>query len=257
MSAYALPGLFPPLPRREYAPREPLHHDDKSSKRTTTNLIDSTAERVGISVKEAKLDSALLVHSLAQNETSTATIPRSRRRTRVDNCNGETSISSKEDEAMQFELSITFGGNKYTATRSWPSICKFRKDLIRNVRSIEIPELPSLHPPGVLCRSFSFLQNLLCSYAPTLEGWLRTVTVLVPPDNPILSHFLHESETKDMYCNQGGGMGKLHGEKHILTAIEESETEEDDDSKVEEMVFNKVSDAPPCFQFRPQDTKSF
>ena len=236
MSAYALPGLFPPIPRKS---------DEASCSHPSSGVAanhEDTSDRVGISVKDARIDSALLVHSLATNNDTSSTIsPRSRRRT----IRGEWSGESSKDEAMKFELSVSFGGNKYTTTRSWPSICKFRKDLIRSVRSIEIPELPSLHPPGVLCRSFSFLQDLVCSYVPTLEGWLRKVTVLVPPDNPILSHFLHESETDCIdttATTTTSSQWKLESDKfpsftHLLGAIEESVEENDDkDDRVDDIM---------------------
>ncbi|KAL7575807.1 hypothetical protein ACA910_003132 [Epithemia clementina (nom. ined.)] len=246
MSAYALPGLFPPLPRQEFSSERSSFNFEDDAKPCSSSNYNESPGRVGISVKDAKIDSALLVQSLAQNELSPTSSPRSRRRTRSDPTR-EVSSTSK-DEAMQFELSVSFGGQRYTTTRSWPSICKFRKDLIRNVRSIEIPELPSLHPPGVLCRSFSFLQNLVCSYAPALEGWLRTVTVLVPPDNPILSHFLHEEEASDMNCYRPVAVEfeKLPSVKHLLNSIEESETEGDDE-RGDDIMFEKAPEGAIAF----------
>ena len=238
MSAYALPGLFPPLPKQNHNATSTYAVSSQVEPKTMTHdegTSGSNSTRVGISVKEAKLDSALLIHSLASNETCGSNAARSRRRRARNDPKRETNVDSK-DEAMKFELTVTFGAQKYTTTRSWPSICQFRKDLIRNVRSIEIPELPTLHPPGVLCRSFSFLQDLVCSYAPSLEGWLRTVTVLVPPDNPILSHFLHEEETEGLYCNRVEDKSQLFqktASSSMLDAIEESETEEEDDDGVD------------------------
>mmetsp|Transcript_21506 Transcript_21506/g.46622 ORF Transcript_21506/g.46622 Transcript_21506/m.46622 type:complete len:270 (-) Transcript_21506:172-981(-) len=224
MSAYALPGLFPPLPSystrkevvessfslssstttaKEVGPAEAAlqeSREDESSRLHNNKDSSSSSERVGIAVKEGKIDSAMLVQSMANPgvDVHNHNSPRSRRRLR-NRSSGSTpahqeSNNTQEEEAIQFELSVSLGGRKYTAVRSWPSICQLRNDLIRSLPPDDkIPELPRLHEPGVLARSFSFLHQLVKSYAPTLEGWLKTVADLVPHDNPILSHFLYEA----------------------------------------------------------------
>uniref|UniRef100_A0A7S2VDT3 Uncharacterized protein n=1 Tax=Entomoneis paludosa TaxID=265537 RepID=A0A7S2VDT3_9STRA len=239
MSAYALPGLFPPLPgpyknaspksdappfsqEKEIVLRE-SREDSSSTSRDSSD--ENGSHKVGIAVKEAKINSALLVQSMANGDSNSNLSPRSRRRLR-----NRTEESNCEEEAMQFELSVSLGGRKYTATRSWPTICKLRKDLMRSLQSCEIPELPSLHEPGVFCRSFSFLHELVKSYGPSLESWLRTVAELVPHDNPILSHFLYEeSDSENDLCNPI--LVKELEERSsttFLDAIDETEYEEEE-----------------------------
>lgn len=234
MSAYALPGLFPPLPKQyEYTSFStadfslfPFERREDSPCAAKADVC--TEDRVGISVKDGKIDSALLVQSLAKPDKPATHGNRSRRKTVDSNPRDRKGAVPSQDEAMQFVLSVSFAGQKYTTVRSWPSICQFRKDLIRNLRPCEIPELPSLHPPGVLYRSFSFLQSLVTSYVPTLEGWLRDITALVPHDNPILSHFLYDSESNTTDCGNSVLVEELENRSNSSTrldAIEESETE--------------------------------
>lgn len=250
MSAYALPGpgLFPPLPSQfeESAPasalssgKENIPFDQKevfeedvsvqheSREDVCTVLRDpKSSERVGIAVKEAKINSALLVQTMANADSNRNNGQLSQRRLR-----SRHEHLTSEDEAMQFELSVTLGGRKYSAIRSWPSICKFRKDLIRSLSSYEIPELPTLHEPGVLYRSFSFLRCLVESYAPTLDTWLKRVTALVPHDNPILNHFLYEESFVENQADcsvQNFKEVEKRSSDSQLDAIDETEYEEEE-----------------------------
>ena len=244
MSAYALPGLFPPLSYGYEVSKPAGPSSDKDSSKSilgesrsedqNQSFSEPRKSAVGIAVKEAKVDSAMLVQSIAKGTSSASTSPNARRRVR--NRNGEN-MGKAEEEALQFELSISIGGRKFTTTRSWPMICRLRKDLMRSLQSCEIPELPSLHPPGALCRSLSFMHDLVKSYVPSLEGWLRTVADLVPQDNPILSHFLYEEfeEENNSYTPTASPALEKQLEERSksftnlkLYAIDETEYDEDD-----------------------------
>lgn len=87
------------------------------------------------------------------------------------------------------------------------------------------------HHGGVVGRGFSFLQALIRSYTPALEGWLRQVTVIVPPkDSPSLMQFLWEplvrrtsSETARVVVGSSAS-ASLSSLQH-LDIIEESEND--------------------------------
>jgi hypothetical protein len=267
MSAYALPGFFPPLTNVFSSPKvgvasstsSPcLFGSDDSSleKEEKVNDCNATDERstlvepdqnVGIAVKEAKIDAARLIHALTtrstaatrqQQQAAASASPassdhcqaNSHTRSRRRNHPQHTTVTPQED-AMQFELSISFNGRKYTAMRTLPSLLQLRRDLMEEVENRQrifqsagfepprhparfysdcddddkkcqdqdvcIPELPRLAEDcpwtAQASRGFSMLQGVLSSYAPTLEGWLRNVTKLVPPnDSPSWANFLWE-----------------------------------------------------------------
>jgi hypothetical protein len=259
MSAYALPGFFPPLTSVFSSPKvgfasstsSPcLFGNDNSSLEKEEKINDCDAQveaeqNVGIAVKEAKIDAARLIHALTTKSTTTtrqqqqataSTAPSdhsqatSHTRSRRRNHPQHTSVTPQED-AMQFELSISFNGRKYTAMRTLPSLLQLRRDLMEEVENRQrifqsagfepplhparlyadyddedkrcqdqdvcIPELPRLAEDcpwtAQASRGFSMLQGVLSSYAPTLERWLRNVTKLVPPnDSPSWANFLWE-----------------------------------------------------------------
>jgi len=248
MSAYALPGLFPPLPPL-YAKSQSFTHDFHYVSSGEKGVLQETKEeekvhcaqgdaapnkRVSISVKEAKVDSALLVQSLANGEKGGGNSPSSRRRLRM----RSDEISKAEEEALLFELSVSLADRKYTTTKSWPSILKLRKDLLRNLQKYQIPELPCLHPPGVLCKSLSFMHELVKSYIPTLQCWLRAVTDLVPQDDPILSHFFYEDLGEENNLSNPVLVKQLEERSRTnsnlqLDSIDETEYEEGEDIFIE------------------------
>jgi hypothetical protein len=276
MSAYALPGFFPPLTNVFSSPnvgfasstsRSSLFGNDDSSlekeeKVNDYNAIDERVgpeQNVGIAVKEAKIDAARLIHALTTKSTTTtrqqqqagaSTTPvssdhsqaNSNTRSRRRNHPQHTSVTPQED-AMQFELSISFNGRKYTAMRTLPSILQLRRDLMEEVenrqrifqsagfepprhparlysdyddddkscqeQNVCIPELPRLAEDcpwtAQASRGFSMLQGVLSSYAPTLERWLRNVTELVPPnDSPSWANFLWEPVPEPMDAGSYG-----------------------------------------------------
>jgi len=248
--------------------------DDKEEQKEAEDVAqdahDSGARRneiveVEIVVKEAKIDPARLVQSLASSAPTTKLADgcRSRRRSRPrpaaavsggsnavgDDHEDDDDAAAKitpQEESTEFELSIAYNGRTYTAFRSLTSILRLRRDLVSEVErargggkggircattvpgeksagdtanrpAVSIPEVPRMmmdddgmsngtfaasasserggrgNSVGVVGRGFAFMQAVIRSYTPALEGWLRHVTTLVPPkDSPSLTRFLWE-----------------------------------------------------------------
>lgn len=106
---------------------------------------DITSPReVGISVREAKIDLVKLVKSLT---TSTKTKSRKRdtnpppppvvhtKQSSDVNASDEEEEDDPHKEAIQFELSISFNGRTYSATRTLPNIIQLRNNLISEISS--------------------------------------------------------------------------------------------------------------------------
>ena len=201
MSAYALPDLF----------HTPSHFSFSEEKREDT-------ESVGIAVKEAKVDSALLIQSLVSKPKQSTQSYR-KRRSRP-GCESVSTTPSCQ-EALKFELSISFNGRKYTALRSLPSFEALRRDLLEEVNE-DIPELR--FEESVQGYSFSFLQNIVQSYVPTVERWLREVTKRVSPTaSPSLRSFLWEPVSTPVYLHRDSSCSSQ------LDRIEETEKDESDE----------------------------
>jgi hypothetical protein len=145
--------------------------------------------------------------------------------------------NTPHDEAIDFELSISFNGRKYNATRTMQCIVQLRDDLIREMNyrkqwlqirraseqpfhsdhspnvtadaeddslNIQIPEIPPMTgdtaTPGVgfVGRGFTMLHAMVTSYVPVMERWLRNVVVIVPQDSECLTNFLWEPLSSEM-----------------------------------------------------------
>jgi len=204
MSAYALPDLF-------HTPSKFSFMEEKREE----------SENLGIAIKEAKVDSALLIQTLTgqTKQSTTSSSQRKRRRARMgcDTCSPHPSYH----EALGFELSISLNGRKYTALRSLPSFEELRNDLLEEVDT-DIPEL--CFDESIEGHSFSFLQGILQSYIPTVERWLKEVTKRVSPtSSPSLRSFLWEPVTKPEYLHRDSSCSSQ------LDRIEETETDELED----------------------------
>jgi|EP00979_Chaetoceros_neogracilis_P001477 hypothetical protein len=138
--------------------------------------------------------------------------------------------SNAQDDAIQFTLSISFNGRKYTATRALPSFVKLRNDLMLELANrkktsvrfqnpsdqdvfyeskqahgeeedVVIPELPiggdqiddgkSSGLMGMAGRGFRGLQDTVKQFCPPMEDWIQSVAALVP-SSPTLANFLWE-----------------------------------------------------------------
>lgn len=306
MSAYALPGLFPPLKSsadessdtkkrngdssQGTVLQSPLHDvlgdaqtaflapgsipfgpplfssscpsrlsllSPSTSTSTSSSSSSSTRgtsriDEQGISVKQAKIDPVRLLQS-AKGFNRMQPQPRkiTRRRNSRERLSDLVPLSPGEskdktsacsevqcngtDEAIEFELSISFNGRKYTATRTLQRIFQLRDDLIfemetrrqwlqfhkgesiasgaRNTQQqnsfdqemyIEIPEIPPITGDergngimgGFVGRGFTLLHAMATSYVPVIEGWLRNIMAIVPQDSECLTDFLWEPLSK-------------------------------------------------------------
>lgn len=224
MSAYALPDLFQTPSHHHFSFVQEEKHDDDD-------------DAIGIAVKEARVDSALLIQSLVGASTTTKQSTNSstmlhhhkRRRPRTTTGWSDPSASTCErscQEALKFELSISFNGRKYTALRSVPSFEELRRDLLEEVvDAVDIPELPFDEEPVVQGHSFSFLQGILQSYIPVVEGWLREVTKRVSPAaSPSLRSFLWEPMSRPEYLHRDSSQSS---QLDRIDETEVDETEED------------------------------
>ncbi len=207
MSAYALPGLFPPVSNSTDCGNDgdrfintsfqsPLHQQNEASSfagllKASVDLLsvpsftssggtkcdvfdssitkssssgDTRSEERGIAVKEAKIDPFRLIQSVtggsSRNQAQSRKVMRrrgSRERLSGDSTSPQNSpVKRKQampfgeddyqqqpnnpkgnphDDAIEFELSISFNGRKYTATRTLQCITQLRDDLIREMNA--------------------------------------------------------------------------------------------------------------------------
>jgi hypothetical protein len=249
MSAYALPGFFPPIASPapshsdvgdssgttdEASRNVPLHEEDRSTLSTIFRAsVDrfyqpaagkkNTEDKPGIQVKEAKIDPVRLVQCVTQSPRSQSQ-PSKKSHTTNRNTTGDekaSSVGDPHDEAIEFELSISFNGRKYTAMRTMQCIVQLRDDLISEMNSkkrwlqmrssensfnaaddedinVQIPEIPPIAGSGFVGRGFTMLHAMVTSYVPAMEGWLDSVMAIVPQDSECLMNFLWEPLPNDL-----------------------------------------------------------
>ena len=223
MSAYALPGLFPPLPffhndvnisisigdcsstlnleygslekeeKVEYEPRTTILFAETV---LSTSCCDS--DQIEISVKDGKIDTMQWIQSLTSNAalllSANAARKRSPRRRNSPPLNPElverSTSCSAEELAMQFEMSISWNGRQYMVVRSLERMRCMREQLVIELEMMKmkttapVPELPLLPDNGGCSnQSFALLQGMLRSHIPTVEIWLNQVFALVPRVN--------------------------------------------------------------------------
>jgi hypothetical protein len=273
MSAYALPGLFPPIYTESSqsgdcssgmsssaasSPTSPLH-EQKDSSRISDILI---------AVKEAKIDPVRLVQwitgsSRTQQQPQRKTLRRRGSRERLDTPQQSPASSKRllqheeknsgagtpHDEAIEFELSISFDGRKYTATRKrWLQIQRAAEpsSFENSVNSsnveediiIQIPEIPPMTGDdsgsgvGFVGRGFTMLHAMVTSYVPIMELWLRNVMAIVPQDSECLSNFLWEplaSETPlDFPSKSCTSLATLDSIKELEYNTEDDDSDDDE-----------------------------
>lgn len=270
MSAYALPGLFPPIefekPKADsgsssstggsgsvsvasalherLSPEDVLGVTAKEENFRESEHADETM--IGIAVKEAKLDPVRLVQSITGPS-----------RPHISQC----SKANPHEDAIEFELSISFNGRKYTAMRSMQCIVQLRYDLISEMNfrkqwlhtrrqhsqdakdedgdTIQIPEIPPMAGEegsgGFVGRGFTMLHAVLSSYCPAMERWLLSVAKIVPLDSESLSNFLWEPLSKEAAVDFAQSCSSLKSLSSIpeLKGYGLVEEEEDEDSEDE------------------------
>lgn len=124
---------------------------------------------------------------------------------------------------MDFELSLEVKGRVTTVVRTMESIRQLCKDLLSY--STTVPELPALKND---CLGFTLMHDSLRVYSPLLGHWFREVIPLVDSSNT-WSDFWYPDNT--VSCNSLMNSLLLHrmSAPVMLHAIEESESESDDD----------------------------
>lgn len=143
----------------------PLHHkasgECTSSSSSASDLQGNSG--VVIAVKEAKIDAERLIKSLTSKpdpkrtasknftpasdvsedsghaSSTSSSSPRRRRRSKkgasVEDASGALRKCDPHEEAINIDISVSFNGREYTATRTLPRILQFRCDLIEEFRA--------------------------------------------------------------------------------------------------------------------------
>ena len=160
-----------------------------------------------------------------------------------------SSETNSHDDAIQFTLSISFNGRKYTATRALPSFVKLRNDLMQEIarskkskvrfhdqttpsqhnqdvfyesreheEEVVIPELPTDGNIGMTGCGFRGLQETVKNYCPPMESWIRNVAALVP-SSPTLANFLWEPLHKSINFDSTSNFGNAHNFTNSLGGL--------------------------------------
>lgn len=180
------------------------------------------------------------------------------------------------EDAIKFEISVSFNGREYTATRTLPRILQFRYDLIEEisarrmwrerrrkrkgaskppemakVRDLSddedessqdgsIPELPRLSEDAAGSSGFTMLNALLRPYGPALERWLHSVIDIVPHDSQCLTQFLWEPLAgQATSCKERrGSYERRSSSMSTLGAIQETDDLDQYDSDTDNYLLN-------------------
>ena len=217
MSAYALPGLFPPVDNsfgfslniKPFAMNDFCEVSSVEEKVEFDPLQDDDeCDSLLVSVKEARVDPLLLIQSLTKKATAASKrkLQRCNLRRR---CDMETSSSqASQESAMEFVLNVEHEGRRYTAIRSLARIRALHRGLVKEAEiinsgscplmghqtfSVRVPALPKMQDE---CGSlgFTLLQDVLRSYSPSLNKWFQEVLAEFPSlqRSPSLSDFFYE-----------------------------------------------------------------
>jgi hypothetical protein len=219
MSAYALPGLFPPIPL-----------DGKVNYSFDSYLIDVCTQKeekveydapvVGIVIEEAKIDALELVKALTEKKQ--AKVPRGRLRSRStgskcfrqspsEQINQYHVKSSPVEVSMIFTLRVSLNGRTFNVVRNLARIRCLYNELIEEMEYYDnqttysnldpvlcptserhVPAFPSIQE-GVSTTSFGILNAQLKQYTPSLQNWFNDVFAIVSPNDSLcLSYFLCE-----------------------------------------------------------------
>ena len=226
MSAYALPGLFPPIetmpsstngtktiddshgtssqPSNER--KMPLHlQDDESSSSNIGCFLNSAA----IAVKEAKIDPVRWIeyvtgsspqqyaHQIGKTlrrragyDSPTGTKPKLGFGNSANSSNNKS--KSQQNEAIEFELAITFKGRRYTAKRTMQCIMQLRDDLIREMNR---PSQWLKEPQDMSHLRFSQPSYFSSSKGVTKKQEQDSSVVQIPEIPPFSSDHYHSGDT--------------------------------------------------------------
>lgn len=194
MSAYALPGLFPPLTfeTSNYSIFDSTRalEEEKVSTRTLKRY-PNTSNNAQISFKQAKIDAYALIHSLTNHSPESKSKQKGRFRRQHSPPHENPVVGSPQDAALLFEMEVSFDERQFTITRTLRSIRELRMDLI-DEQCCCVPEFPEFLESS-RAQSFCLLQDMLKSYAPAVETWLCQILETFPiNESPTLNSFLLE-----------------------------------------------------------------
>jgi hypothetical protein len=225
MSAYAMPGMFPPLPTppNQHAIGESCCSSPEEEKIDYNYHYNSSSlafgSEVKLAIREVKVDSAhLILTTLGSGFLGRKRRPGTRK-----------PAIRPEELAIQFEMDLSFAGRECTVVRSFYRLSQLRDELVEEMGADRIPEFPML--PKNLRHNLTLLKALLRPYVPLLEDWLRRIFSTVSMRNsPTLTHFVLEP-----LCFLRTGCADLHlatqfvkrRKELLLESIAEHEEEND------------------------------
>jgi hypothetical protein len=242
MSAYALPGFFPPLENSFTFLNKSFPIDDiSSSTKEEKNEYEPLARHASVAVKDAKIDPVRLIQSLAAKKCTASS------KRKLSRCHHigrrqinpvDVALHSPHEAAMTFELSIYLEGRQYTVFRSLSRIRQLQRNLVKEVECMGsdpcpsgdcagVPEVPRLQDE---CKSLGFklLQDVIRCFSPALEGWFLKILARfpAPEHSPSLSDFFYEPQPNLFWENVLLRVRKATPAK--LDSIEESEHDEEE-----------------------------
>ncbi|CAB9520805.1 expressed unknown protein [Seminavis robusta] len=248
------------------------HSNSSNSSSSSCSSSRHGNNNVKLSVKEAKLDPERLIRSLATSSSSDA----KKSESSGDDSSTNTSSSGQRrrrnkkddrdphEDAIKFEINVSFNGREYTATRTLPRILQFRCDLIEEfqerrkfrerrrkrkesvapkmvkVKDLsddeeeekDIPELPRLADDTAHGNGFTMLNALLRPYGTGVERWLLKVLDIVPHDSQCLTQFLWEP------ISGSATSRKFQRRRSSLTSIQEAADDLSYDSDTDEFLLH-------------------
>jgi hypothetical protein len=243
MSAYALPGFFPPLENSFTFLNNAFPIDDISLLTKEEKIeYEPLARHASVTVKDAKIDPVRLIQSLTEKKCTASSkrkLSRCIKRRQINPV--DVALHSPHEAAMTFELSICLEGRQYTAFRSLSRIRQLQRNLVKEVECMgsdpcssgdwhDVPEVPRLQDE---CKSLGFklLQEVLRCYSPALEGWFHKILAYfpTPEHSPSLSDFFYEPQPNLFWENVLLRVRKSTPAK--LDSIEESEDDEEEEKE--------------------------
>jgi hypothetical protein len=258
MSAYALPGLFPPLSL-----------DGKIDYNFDRCLIGVTTPKdaivafdepdISVVVEDAKIDALELVKALTNHQQMKGSAARGRVRRRSTGSRytmkqslqqariQPKSSASSEERCMMFTLRVSLNGRTFNVVRNLARIRCLHNELTEEAEyydsevedsSIDpvlcslskrplLPEFPNIRKDGVSTTNFGVLNALLKQYKPSLQSWLNDVfTIVAPNESPSLTYFLCEPMVSPQPTHERLTRGKSSPAR-LESIVEEERGEED------------------------------
>jgi hypothetical protein len=238
MSAYALPGLFPPLTfetsNYSICDSTRTSEEEKFSSRTL-KCYPNNSNNAQISFKQAKIDAYELIHCLTNHSQESKSKKRVRLRRQYSPPYEAPVVGNPQDAALLFEIEVSFDERQFIITRNLRRFRELRNDLIEE-QSCCVPDFPEFSESS-RAQSFCLLQDMLKSYAPAVEIWLCKILEMFPiHESPALKIFLLEPTGFDgdrNYLTNTPASPNLDSTRRTVTRLE-SINEDDKEEKADE-----------------------